>query len=361
MKIKKSKSIKKLAMKVILTAAPGTEDIVMLELKEKIKNAKVLQLSFGFQGRILIEVQKKEFKKLFKMKSIHNIIEFIAKRNIASNNTGLKDIYEFIHSINFKPWLKNVKTFRITSQRYGEHEFTSIDVQKVAGQAMLEKYPELRVDLENFDLNVKVDVYGNTCYVGILHTRNSLHFRDWRVYNHPASLKPTLAYALIKIASIKKNETVLDPMCGGGTILIEAALEYGKKAKYFGIDISKKYLEGAKKNARKAGVASLIKFKQGDCRKLEEYFEEKSVNKIITNPPYGVRMGGDAKKVLSLYRKFLESSHKVLADDGRIVILTLRAGSFRHLILKQKLFVIEHERVVLHGNLYPHVFVLKKL
>lgn len=347
-------------MKVIITTAPGIEDVVEQELKQKIKKAKVLQLSFGFQGRILIEVPKKDFKKLFDMKSIHNIIEFISSFEIRTSKLGLKDIYDFIHSKNFNKWVKNAKTFRISSQRYGEHEFTSIDVQRIAGQAFLEKYPNLKVDLENFDLNIKVDVYGKSCYVGILHTKNSLHFRKWRVYNHPAALKPTLAYALVKLANIKRGDVVVDPMCGGGTILIEAALEYGKKAKYYGIDISKRFLKGAKKNAKKAGVASLIKFIQGDCRKLETIFKEKSIDKIITNPPYGVRMG-EAKRVLQLYKSFLKSAHKVLKDDGRIVILTLKAGSFRHLILKQKLFVLEHERVVLHGNLYPHLFILKKL
>ncbi|MCS7106143.1 MAG: THUMP domain-containing protein [Candidatus Aenigmarchaeota archaeon] len=343
--------------KFILTCDPGLEEIVKLELEEKVKSAKFLGKLKNLQGKVLVEA--KSSKKLFSLRSIHHIAKLISYFQISSfERNGLEEIALKLSKINFSKLLKNKKSFRVTSQRIGTHSFTSIEVQKVAGKVIQEKY-KLRVDLKNFDVNVRVDVFGKDVFISSQLTKESLYKRFKLPFVHPAAIKSTIAYGLIRIAEVKEGETVLDPMCGGGTIILELADLFRNKVKIFGSDINKKFINGALENAKANKLEKFIEFKVIDATKLEEAFPEKSIDKIITDLPYGIRVKD--KNLKALYEKFLVSCYKVLKDSGRIVALTLRADSFRALLFKIKKFKIVEEKVIESGGLYPHIFVLEKL
>lgn len=151
-----------------------------------------------------------------------------------------------------------------------------------------------------------------------------LHKRGYRANSGGAPMKETLAAALVELACVRKDHTVIDPCCGSGTILIEAAMsalniapglnrsfaseEWGiapsgvweserqlaksavrKDALFRGIgcDIDDDVLAVARENAAKAGVADHITFKCRDIRDFNEDFERATV---ICNPPYGERL-----------------------------------------------------------------------
>jgi tRNA (guanine6-N2)-methyltransferase len=236
----------------------------------------------------------------------------------------------------------------------GEHGFTSVDVARVAGQAVIDAYLEakgtrLKVDLTSPDVVVCVEIRYDRCYVGIDTTGESLHRRGYRVYQHPASLKPSIAYALIRIAEWNAGESLLDPFCGSGTICIEAArfawrmpnllrkdtflfwklpflpleefrdmiLNLDRRIKkgelsIRGCDISPKHIEGAKQNASKADVK--VSFYICDATEVEL-----NCDKLIANPPYGLRLGSKYKAA-RLYRKF--EHHLFNSTWERAVILT---------------------------------------
>ncbi|MEM1535053.1 MAG: THUMP domain-containing protein [Candidatus Pacearchaeota archaeon] len=346
-------------MRFILTCDPGLEDIVGRELKEKIKSAKILGKLLSLPGKLLVETRFSQIKKLFSLRSIHHIAKLISSFQISTfDRSALEEIALELKKINFSEIFKNKKSFRITSQRVGLHSFTSIEVQRVAGQVIQEKY-KLKVDLKNFDVNLRVDVFGRDVLISLHLTKESLYKRFKLPFVHPAAIKSTIAYGLIRIADVKEGEVVLDPMCGGGTILLELADIFKNKIKIFGSDINEKFVEGAIKNAKANNLEKFINFKVLDATKLEQAFEKNSIDKIITDLPYGVRM--KRKNLKSIYEKFLVSSYEVLKDYGRIVASTLRADSFRIFVLRTKKFKIVEEKVVESGGLYPHIFVLEKL
>ncbi|RMF31871.1 MAG: methyltransferase domain-containing protein [Candidatus Nitrosothermus koennekii] len=334
-------------MLYILTTNPGIEDIVELEVREKL-DGKTIQKFLGLAGRVLVDTN--ESKRLFSLRSIYHIIRYIDQFEI----DRLDDIYDYLKTIEIEE-MNNANTFRVTSNRIGEHDFTSIDIQRVAGQAIVDRYAK-RVDLENYDIDIICDVIGNRCIVGVKLTRESLHKRYKHRFVHPAAIKAPLAYAMLRLASIKEG-SLLDPFCGGGTIVIEAASIYDK-LKIYASDINEEYIEGAKKNAEAAGVKERIEFRVCNAEKLDKYYT--SIDAIVTNPPYGIRMG---KKInlKELYKNFLIAASKVINKDGRLVIITRKAVSFRKLTLNTNKFYLEHERVVESGDLYPHIFVLRRL
>lgn len=110
-------------MLYILTTNPGIEDIVELEVKEEL-DAKVEQKFLGLARRVLVDTD--DVNKLLKLRSIYHIIRYINEFELEN----LDDIYNKIKYIEIDEVI-DAKSFRVTSNRIGEHQFTSIDIQRV--------------------------------------------------------------------------------------------------------------------------------------------------------------------------------------------------------------------------------------
>jgi len=166
-----------------------------------------------------------------------------------------------------------------------------------------------------------------------------LHLRGYRTIAGEAPLRETLAAGIVK-RSGWKGEALLDPMCGSGTLIIEAAMMslniapgslretfgfeqwkkhdvetwktlkttaqvYAKRAvkdcttRFYASDLSKDMVSIARQNAQRAGVAELIEFSVQDAKKVKAP-EELTTGMLISNPPYGERLGGFSDTI-SLY------------------------------------------------------------
>ncbi|MEM2930861.1 MAG: THUMP domain-containing protein [Thermoproteota archaeon] len=251
----------------------------------------------------------------------------------------------------FPSRVREAASFRVTCRRRGGHEYTSLDVQRKAGQALVEKH-RLKVDLENFDVNVLLDIVGNVCFVGLF--RSEYVSGRYIVFTHPAPLRPSVAYGMVRIADPKPGMTVLDPMCGGGIIPIETALAVDG-VKTYGFDISEYFLEGAALNAEAMSVADRIIFEKVDCRRLSKAVRFK-FDRIITDPPYGTRPIARIKPY-SFYSRCLLEMKRVLEDEGKIVLITLKPDYVRKISSEIGLSLL-HERSVKHGDAYPKIMVL---
>lgn len=162
-----------------------------------------------------------------------------------------------------------------------------------------------------------------------------LYKRGYRENSNTAPIKETLAAVLAELSMVRADHTVIDPMCGSGTILIESALKAMKiapginrrfaaedweqipkeiwqaerqrakdaenrscKFRAFGYDIDDEALNIARENAVKAGVADRIVFANRDIR---DFVHETDKGTVITNPPYGERLL-DLESARELYK-----------------------------------------------------------
>ncbi|MBE6960489.1 MAG: class I SAM-dependent RNA methyltransferase [Ruminococcaceae bacterium] len=196
-------------------------------------------------------------------------------------------------------------------------------VKKAACKRLGEKYglSWLPEDGEKYQLqfsimNDRVQLYLDTSGVG-------LHKRGYRAIGNDAPLRETLAAAMVMLTKYRGKEFVWDPFCGSGTIPIEAALiaknrapglgrrygaekfnwsddaiwrqarseamdkEFKGNYRILGSDNDPKCVSLAMANAKKAGVAECITFKDGDATKMSLPTDS---GIIICNPPYGQRM-----------------------------------------------------------------------
>jgi putative N6-adenine-specific DNA methylase len=201
------------------------------------------------------------------------------------------------------------------------------------------------VDKDNPDILVHAHFAGGRCTLSLDATGSSLHERGYRVRATNAPLKETLAAAIVDLTAWDGRALFFDPMCGSGTLVIEAAMkamhiapglarpsfgfqkwpEFDGKAWQAIVDETRKQklaappgeiiaadcdaeaIEAARENARRAGVDQFIRFEVGRFEDLPSPTPESGW--LVTNPPYGSRLGEESE-LPSLY----EAIGKVLAD-----------------------------------------------
>jgi len=367
-----------MGMRLLLTTSQGIEDLAKKEVgrlfKHKRISVAVEEKPFGVEGRLIVETEesfyidekgkKREFSPATFLNEnsrlLHRVIVGIALSKFEGIESqeperALKEIYNFVYSLPVEKYVKVKESFAVRPFRKGEHKFTSVDIAKTVGSAIYErlsKYGKPRVNLDHPSVIFRAELIDDVFFMGIDTTGDSsLHKRPWRVYDHPAHLKASIANAMIELAELDGG-SVIDPMCGSGTILIELALR-NYEGRIIGIEKYRKHLMGARMNALAAGVLDRVELIQGDATKLTQYVD--SVDFVISNLPYGLKIG---RKILipKLYMDFFSELSKVLERRG--VFLTTEKRAIEN-AFEENGFRILHHRVVGHGGLRVHLYVVE--
>ena len=228
------------------------------------------------------------------------------------------------------------KASSIKSKLYSTSDIQSI-VKKAIVESLKKSYLEtglLKEDKEKYP--IFVFIHKDKVTLTIDTSGTALHKRGYREKANKAPIRETLAAAIMELVPWRPGRTLVDPMCGSGTLLIEAAMKginmapglnrefiseswrtMDKKIwwdvrreaysninediefKIYGYDIDEEALEIARENAEIAGVADYIEFKYGDAT---EFTSKDEYGFIVTNPPYGERLE-DTDTVKMLYKQ----------------------------------------------------------
>lgn len=208
-------------------------------------------------------------------------------------------------------------------------------IKKAVVEKLREKYHTSWFEEDGGVHQIQFRIFKNRVGVYLDTTGAALNKRGYRALSNDAPMKETLAAAMAELARVRKDHLVVDPFCGSGTIVIEAARkalnimpgadrsfafeqwsqidpavtenerirardEVRRDASFtaYGFDIDEESLEIARRNAALAGVGDRIVFEKRDIRDYNDSFERVSV---ITNPPYGERLL-DIQAARELYR-----------------------------------------------------------
>jgi tRNA (guanine6-N2)-methyltransferase len=230
------------------------------------------------------------------------------------------------HSVRPKP--KGKPTYHLVTQMSGEHVYRRVDARKALIQGLAGKLPaSWRLVDENAAVEIWLTIQGGTAVCGLRLSDRTMRHRTWKQEHLPASLRPTLAAALVRLAEIKPGQVVLDPMCGAGTILAEAHAwakhNRNIRISVLGGDRDKAALRAATTNVRRLGPVQLAHW---DAAALP--LPDQSVDRIVSNPPFGKQLGRPAQ-IGPLYRRMLRAYDRVLRPGGRTVLLVSDLAALR--------------------------------
>ncbi|MFA0088244.1 bifunctional 23S rRNA (guanine(2069)-N(7))-methyltransferase RlmK/23S rRNA (guanine(2445)-N(2))-methyltransferase RlmL [Vibrio sp. 10N.261.51.F12] len=258
------------------------------------------------------------------------------------------DLYLSASAVNWVNHFHSSKKFIVdfngTNNEIRNSQYGAMKVKDAIVDCFTKKsLPRPNISKENPDVRIHVRLHKEKAILGLDMVGSGLHQRGYRTEAGRAPLRETLASAIVARSGWTPGGNLLDPMCGSGTLLIEAAMVAANMApsvkrkswcleayedfqpelwaetkseasvqgrrgvkktdsRFWGVDNDPRVIQTAKDNARRAGVEDLITFAVGDASKLTKP-DGFGDGVIICNPPYGERLGTEPG-LIALYTEF---------------------------------------------------------
>jgi hypothetical protein len=216
--------------------------------------------------------------------------------------------------------------FRVIARMAGEHEYRRVDFQRAVERGILERGDHTwRLEEEDADAEFWASMIDAEFFLTVRLSDDRMRHRDYKAAHRPASLRASSAAALAWLSQPREDDVVLDPFCGAGTILIERA-HLGRYAMLLGSDRDQAALAAARINV--GARYKPIQLENWDAGAIP--LGDASVNKIVTNLPWGLRYGshGENRK---LYPQWIREFTRVLKSGGVMVMLTAEWRLMREL------------------------------
>lgn len=308
-------------IKLIATTNMGLEAVTKREL-----------LDLGYEdlevsdGKIKISCQLKDIAILnLRLRTAERVLLLIDSFRAET----FEELFDKVFEIRWWDYIAEDDQFIIQGRSRKSKLFSISDCQRITEKAIIEKL-KMKYKVSWFEksgprVKIEVSLLNDIAEITMDTSGEGLHKRGYREVNYKAPLSETIAASLVKLTFWNKDRILADPFCGSGTIPIEAAMiekniapglmrdfdfvkfkffdediykeekkkcyseiNYDKKLEILASDVSHKAIQIAKANAEILGLEEDISFFQKDIRDLDL---PDDYGVIITNPPYGERIG----------------------------------------------------------------------
>lgn len=308
-------------IKLIATTNMGLEAVTKREL-----------LDLGYQdlevsdGKIKISCQLKDIAILnLRLRTAERVLLLIDSFRAET----FEELFDKVFEIRWWDYIAEDDQFIIQGRSRKSKLFSISDCQRITEKAIIEKL-KMKYKVSWFEksgprVKIEVSLLNDIAEITMDTSGDGLHKRGYREVNYKAPLSETIAASLVKLTFWNKDRILADPFCGSGTIPIEAAMiekniapglmrdfdfvkfkffdediykeekkkcyseiNYDEKLEILASDVSHKAIQIAKANAEILGLDEDISFFQKDIRDLDL---PDDYGVIITNPPYGERIG----------------------------------------------------------------------
>jgi 23S rRNA G2445 N2-methylase RlmL len=315
---------------------PGLETIAFSEIKARLNDSQLVKFSRG----VVYFHSGAPAKDLLKLRTTEDVF-FLLKH--ISHLGRTKDALRVLHSATLQADIAQAlalwrsarhaptpRTWRVVSQKQGEHEFRRVDAGEAVADALRRVLPRsLHPEEDNTDLEFWLWISGGEALIGLRLSDATMRHRPYSQEHLPASLRPSIAAAMGWLSTPTPHDRVLDALCGSATLLIERAKLLGYE-ELIGGDIRPEAVEVARRNAQAAGVNLSVQV--WDARELP--LDAASVTRIITNLPFGKQIGTHQANE-QLYPALVTEFGRVLAPGGRLVALTSQDRLFHQVLSEQ--------------------------
>jgi 23S rRNA G2445 N2-methylase RlmL len=312
---------------------PGVEEIAWLEIRSRLPRAAFGEylfakekngiICFGYAGEIPDVLALRTTEDLF----LHALsMPKLSRdwRDLRLIAEGIRSSAEFGRAVatllNFRK-IKGAPSYRVVTRQVGKHQYRRKDLEEAVFKGMKTRYPHWRPVSENVNVEVWANLIGSRLLVGLRLSDRSMRHRYKKAVELEASLRPSVAAALIHLTQPQPGDVFVDPMCGSGTLLLERQYA-GAYGYILGGDITGERARAARQNLaaqRKDIYQKAIAVCQWDGLRLP--FADRAIDKVATNLPFGKRIGSN-EAIRSLYPAFFAELERVLRMGGRAVVLS---------------------------------------
>ena len=316
----------------------GLENVLALELRELgATDIEVLNRAVQFSGD-----QAMMYRANLHLRTALKILKPIASFEVNSE----AHLYKMVRGIDWSAYMTIRQTFAIdgvvNSERFTHSKFIALKTKDAIADQFREKTKRRpSVDTRKPDLRINVHIFDRTCTISLDSSGKSLDRRGYRLARTEAPINEVLAAGILKLIEWDGHTELVDPMCGSGTFLVEAAMIQANVApgrlrhfafekwndfdrglwkkikdeadekilqpkylrgrpqvKIYGFDLEQEAISIAKENAMRAEVDGFIAFKKADFFTSKKHAD---TGLIVMNPPYGERL--EKEEIENFYRE----------------------------------------------------------
>ncbi|MGV3587426.1 MAG: THUMP domain-containing class I SAM-dependent RNA methyltransferase [Adhaeribacter sp.] len=254
-----------------------------------------------------------------------------------------EDLYRKVSRIRWQDYLSLDQSFAINAVVSKSTFQHSLFLSQLTKDAIVDQFRHKTgrrpdVDVTRPDIRLNLHMHENQLTLALDSSGDSLHRRGYRVQTNVAPLNEVLAAGLILLSGWDRQSPFIDPMCGSGTLLIEAAMiayniapglyrqnsfgftqwpDFDQKLydgivaeaqdkqlpetdlEIIGSDIDRDYIEAARNNITQAGLEDEIRVRVRDLREAQAVGDR---GVVMLNPPYGERLGTEEESINQLYK-----------------------------------------------------------
>lgn len=263
--------------------------------------------------------------------------------------TTFEELFDGVNALPWEAWITKEGQFTVNGKSVKSTLGSIRAIQSITKKAVVErlksKYHQEWFPESGPAFTIQVSLHKDMATLSLDTSGSGLNKRGYRTQAGSAALRETHAAALVLLSFWREDRRLIDPMCGSGTILIEAAMiardiapglkrsfaaeewpaidpsawnrvrKAAQKAirsdldlEIFGYDIDPDSIRASQQNAKRAGVGGDIRFQQGDVKDL---WIDTQYGVLISNPPYGIK-AGDYKELNEIYISLNKTFRKKL-------------------------------------------------
>ncbi len=350
------------SFKLVAKTFKGLEEILHRELQQ----LGATDLNIG--NRMVEFTGNKElmYRANFHLRTALRILKPIAEFKVKNE----KELYDSIQTIIWSDYFDLKNTFAVDSVVYSDHfshsKYVALKVKDAIVDQFREKFQKRPyVDTDDADFNINIHISNDICTVSLDSSGDSLHKRGYRLKTTKAPLNEVLAAGMILLSGWDKQCVLIDPMCGSGTLIIEAAMiannippgiyrkrfgfetwkdfdsdllekiyeedspEHITKVEIIGSDISEIAIRISRENISNAGLKNKIDLHISPIENYIPPIVQSGV--VITNPPYDERIKINE---INTFYKTLGDSFKNKYKGYEVWLLSSNFEAIKHIGLR---------------------------
>ncbi|PRP85508.1 THUMP domain-containing protein 3 [Planoprotostelium fungivorum] len=253
--------------------------------------------------------------------------------------------------------------FSVSARTAGSHLFRENEMGETLAASIQTLYPRWRQQCRNSEMEIMAYLRNSELILGFTITQSSLSMshvsasRDLGV----TALKPAIAYAMLRMAQLRPGMIVVDPMSGCGTIP-QMGSNIWSHCLYFAGDISEVAVRKTKNNEDSAREE---KRRTAPCDVFQwdgtlTPFRDNSVDMVITDMPFGKRIGNKQGNT-KLYPRIFQEMYRIVREGGKAVVLTQETELMQSKIISRKTWKDEEHMDINQGGMKTRIYVLSKV
>lgn len=342
------------SLPLFVTCAPELESLLM----EELEGLGITSLHAGYRG---VSISNWDWSTIYRVNYSSRLASRVLLPLLRFTCFDRRSLYRHAMQIDWSQFLKENRTFAIDANVNHKELRNSLFAAQVVKDAICDQMRQRtgrrpNVNVQQPDVQINLFIHQQNAIISFDTSGEPLHKRGYRQETVEAPLRETLAAAILFLAKYHKELVFLDPCCGSGTLLIEAALMASDTAPgylrtkwgfmqhplfnsknwltvrsqidakripllpkhFFGMDKSQESVRAAKINLKAAGFSQQIDVVQGDFREVQP---AETPTFILTNPPHGRRLE-EVSQLKSLYRSLGEFLKLQCQKPGKGFVFT---------------------------------------